>query len=67
MFFERHGVDWSISLVDADTASVPGPGIGHDERVAMLQANRTLRASELGKRLGVTTHYGPTYFLIISA
>jgi hypothetical protein len=33
----------------------------------MLQANRTLRASELGKRLGETTHYGPTYVLIISA
>jgi hypothetical protein len=30
MFLERQGVDWSISLVDADNASVQTAGIGHD-------------------------------------
>ncbi len=68
MFFKRHDLGWSPALIDAPAETfIPTELASHDERIALLRSNPSKSASELGRLLGETSLYGPTYVLIISA
>jgi hypothetical protein len=54
-------------LIDAPSDSpIPADLMSHENRIALLRSNRSMSASELGRLLGGTSFYGPTYVLMIS-
>jgi hypothetical protein len=67
-FLRRHQLRWPPPLIDAPSDSpIPAELMSHENRIALLRSNRSMSASELGRLLGGTSFYGPTYVLIISA
>jgi hypothetical protein len=67
MFLNRNDLDWQLPLIDVDPETpVLPPRMNDADRVALLRSNRSKGASELGRLLGQTSHYGPTYVLLIS-
>lgn len=66
MFLSRFGLDFRTPLIESvEAPNLPSRASSLDERVEMLRSNGSHRASELGRLLGGTTHYGPTYVLLL--